>query len=437
MRKKVFAGLFLSMMGGLLCQMAALGAIPKDAVQYNGHSYRYYEALSWEPYSYINEDGETVDVREEDEYGHAKYSWEEAKKICEDMGGHLVTISDYDENRYGAVKSINKAIEDGRVICPKASDGSPHVDDVYIGLHDIDGDGVWNWVTGEATKPRTNYDYSWIPVWGNWDETAPEYFSDLDNSLTPYWECHYAVMNVYDKVGRLTYHGLWLPCPSKAIARIWDEQGDLIEKKIIESRNYSTGFICEWDYIESANEDEEADSQKTTGNTGTIQKGDTFTYNQGMFKVTETGTTITVEFCGPLLYMKKTQLKVPNTVTKDGKTCKVTSIAPNACKNNKTVKSVIIGSNVKKIGKNAFLNCTGLKKITLPASITSIGSSAFQGCKKLGTVTIKSLKLTAKTIGKNAFKGTSKKLVIKVPKKAKNEYKKFLKKKGNNKAKIK
>ena len=98
---------------------------------------------------------------------------------------------------------------------------------------------------------------------------------------------------------------------------------------------------------------------------------------------------------------------------------------------------MIIGSNVKKIGKNAFLNCTGLKKITLPASITSIGSSDFQGCKKLGTVTIKSLKLTAKTIGKNAFKGTSKKLVIKVPKKAKNAYKKFLKKKGNNKAKIK
>ena len=52
-------------------------------------------------------------------------------------------------------------------------------------------------------------------------------------------------------------------------------------------------------------------------------------------------------------------------------------------------------------------------------------------------ITIKSTKLKSGAIGKNAFKGTAKNLVVKVSKKQYKAYKKFLKKKGNKKVKIK
>lgn len=69
-------------------------------------------------------------------------------------------------------------------------------------------------------------------------------------------------------------------------------------------------------------------------------------------------------------------------------------IATKAVKNNKKVKSVVVGANVKKIANKAFFKCPNLKKIT-----------------------IKSVKFTKKNLNKKAFKGLHKKLVVKVPKK--------------------
>ena len=46
------------------------------------------------------------------------------------------------------------------------------------------------------------------------------------------------------------------------------------------------------------------------------------------------------------------------------------------------------------------------------------------------TITIKSTKLTSKSIASGAFKGLSKSVTIKVPKKQLKAYKKLLKKKG-------
>lgn len=101
---------------------------------------------------------------------------------------------------------------------------------------------------------------------------------------------------------------------------------------------------------------------------------------------------------------KKTSVKIPNTVKINGYTYKVTAIADKAFKNNKKIKSVTIGKNVKKIGKEAFYNC-----------------------KKLSKITIKSAVL--KTVGKNAIKNIYKKATIKVPKKQLKKYKKLFKSK--------
>lgn len=134
---------------------------------------------------------------------------------------------------------------------------------------------------------------------------------------------------------------------------------------------------------------------------------------------------------------KAKTITVPNTIKLDGATYKVTNIADNAFKSNKTITKIIIGNDVKTIGKNAFSGSTKLKTVIIGKNVIEIGANAFSGCKNLKTITIKSSKLTSKSVGKNAFKGTNKKLTIKVPKKKVSSYKKFLGKKGNSKVKVK
>ena len=51
-------------------------------------------------------------------------------------------------------------------------------------------------------------------------------------------------------------------------------------------------------------------------------------------------------------------------------------------------------------------------------------------CKKLKKIILKTKKKKKKTVGKNAFKGISKKVVIQCPKGMQKAYKSILKKKG-------
>ena len=132
-----------------------------------------------------------------------------------------------------------------------------------------------------------------------------------------------------------------------------------------------------------------------------------------IYKVTSSrSSSQTVAFIGNKV---KTSVTIPTTIKIKGATYKVTEISTNAFKNNHKLKKVVIGQNIVRIGKNAFY-----------------------GCKKLTSITIKSSRLTLKNIGKNAFKNTSPKATVKVPKKQKVLYNQILKKRGlNKKAKVK
>lgn len=176
----------------------------------------------------------------------------------------------------------------------------------------------------------------------------------------------------------------------------------------------------------------------------------TDTNNNASYKVTKL-TTLggTVQYTAPA-DKKAKAVVIPDIVTADGVTYKVTSIAKNAFAgytditsvkigNNitsipanafegcKKLKSVTIGKNVTTIGDKAFYKCTAITKITIPSKVKKIGKSAFDGCKKLKKITMTAGKL--KTIGKIAFKGIHKKAAFKVngAKKAKSALKKKLK----------
>ena len=137
-------------------------------------------------------------------------------------------------------------------------------------------------------------------------------------------------------------------------------------------------------------------------------------------------------FTAPAKKTAKT-VTVPATIKANGKTVKVTAIAPNALKGMKKLTKVTIGSNVTTIGKNAFANDAKLTTVTIGKNVKSIGARAFYKCKALKKITIKTKKLTKKTIGSKAFTGINKKAVIKSPKAKKAAYKKILLKKGMKK----
>ncbi|MDD6071532.1 MAG: choice-of-anchor I family protein [Clostridiales bacterium] len=157
-------------------------------------------------------------------------------------------------------------------------------------------------------------------------------------------------------------------------------------------------------------------------------------------------------------YQKSTDTKakkitIPDTVTLNGITYKVETIAKSAFKNNTKITKVTIGDNVKsieeeafsgcknlktvKLGKNvtsigdkAFYNCGKITSITIPSKVNKIGKQAFSKCKSLKKITIKTTKLTSKNVGSKAFKGIHSKVVVKAPKSKLKAYKSILKEKG-------
>lgn len=158
---------------------------------------------------------------------------------------------------------------------------------------------------------------------------------------------------------------------------------------------------------------EDATTQQPGGTTegSTVSQspknGDTITDNKSNAKYTVTDTVKkNVTYIAPVTIKAKT-ITIPATIKINGEIYKVTKIDKNALKGNKKVTKIVVGSNIQ-----------------------SIGNYAFSGCKKLKTIIIQSKKLTTKTVSKKAFKGITKKVVVKVPKKKRTAYKKLLKKKG-------
>lgn len=84
-----------------------------------------------------------------------------------------------------------------------------------------------------------------------------------------------------------------------------------------------------------------------------------------------------------------TSLTIPATVKIGKVKYKVVSVKANALKNNKKIKKLVIGKNVKKIGKKAFYNCKNLKSITIKSKkLASVGKKAFGRLNAKAVVTL-------------------------------------------------
>lgn len=81
-------------------------------------------------------------------------------------------------------------------------------------------------------------------------------------------------------------------------------------------------------------------------------------------------------------------INIPEEVTYNNKTYKVTVIGEDAFQLNKNLTSISIPETVRSIGASAFWGCEKLKSITLPSGITKIERSVFAACQSLKSVTI-------------------------------------------------
>ena len=79
---------------------------------------------------------------------------------------------------------------------------------------------------------------------------------------------------------------------------------------------------------------------------------------------------------------------IPEEVTINGRTLKVTSIENYSFFYSIELTSIFIGDNVTTIGKGAFKGCVGLTSIAIGNSVTTIGEEAFKQCHSLTSVTI-------------------------------------------------
>jgi beta-xylosidase len=94
-------------------------------------------------------------------------------------------------------------------------------------------------------------------------------------------------------------------------------------------------------------------------------------------------------------------IKIPSTVTYNGKTYTVAEIGREAFFDAQNLTSVTLPDTIQVIDPKAFMNCYSLTSITIPSGVTVINGSAFAYCKNLSTVNILSTDITIDTTAFN------------------------------------
>lgn len=135
-------------------------------------------------------------------------------------------------------------------------------------------------------------------------------------------------------------------------------------------------------------------TQQAGSQASKIEKGRT--YRSG--KLYYTVLSVTNQEVAAARPAKKTEKSsnIPNCVSINGVTCSVTEIRASAFQNNKKLRSVTIGKNVRKIGKKAFAGCRSLKKINIKSEkIAKAYPSSIKGIAKTAVINVPNRKIKA------------------------------------------
>ncbi len=102
-----------------------------------------------------------------------------------------------------------------------------------------------------------------------------------------------------------------------------------------------------------------------------------------------------------LEYIEK-EVRVPSTVTNNGRKYTVTGIGDSAFAYQYEIPSIVLPNTITYIGRRAFYFCYGATSANIPASVTNIGAEAFSGCVAMKDLTFEAVHTDAE---ENAFDG--------------------------------
>lgn len=288
--------------------------IPEEASTYNGHSYIVYPE---------------------------SMTWQEAKEYCENLGGHLVTISDADEQKF---------IED---LAEK------YTDKVSYWLGGYYSDAEWKWVDD------TEFSYT---NWDSWTDGEKEY-RQPDNFTGDEFYLRFANQKMQYE-NWYSNKGKWNDIANEADGTSGDVPLD------------SFGLICEWDNVSQDN---------TTETEATANIVDSGTCGDNLTWTLDTNGQLTIEGKGEMYnyytpYNKSADSppwryqKIKSVVIKSG----VTSIGNGAFGWQDDLGNVSIADTVTSIGVYSFFSCDSLVYLDsvyqISEKITSIGKGAFDLC---------------------------------------------------------
>lgn len=358
-------------------------------------------------------------------------TWTEAKADCEANGGHLVTITDEQEQ-----KAVQKLI----------SYDMPYA--AWIGATDEIVEGDWRWCTGEEFS-YTNWN-SGEPNNANSDLSEENYagiysanfkWNDFDGLLSYNYICEWDekpsenIFSQYKFYGlefKGHYYGLsqdklsWEEAKAscedvggKLVSINTEEEQALIERLLglAPSGNrwigaYKADGLWQWvdgEVLGYTN----WDPGEPNGNADTAH----IYYGNGnshdMHWDDAPGTMYYIcEWTGEPSadYFKKcvSDIIIPEKING----LPVTAIGNSVFANKKTISSVVIPDTVTTLGESVFNGCTGLTGVTIPEGVTSIGNYAFANCSNLETITLSE---TVKTVGACAFQNCAKLTEFTIP----------------------
>jgi len=150
--------------------------------------------------------------------------WTDAREVCEEKGGHLVTITSQEEEDF-----IEGLIEDN---------GSSDIYHYWLGATDEDEEGVWRWVDGEVFWEGGPASKGGHPVGGmyeNWLSSQP------NNSVKENPEGHdYLEIQVTQGNEGMAEYMTWTDLPNDGVAFGYQGAPDYNDTQYC-------GCICEWD----------------------------------------------------------------------------------------------------------------------------------------------------------------------------------------------
>ena len=95
---------------------------------------------------------------------------------------------------------------------------------------------------------------------------------------------------------------------------------------------------------------------------------------------------------------------IPETVTYDNASYKVTSLGKECFFFNRSLTSISLPAGITSLGDYCFYGCSSLISISLPSGITSLGNGCFYGCSSLISISLPS---GITSLGKGCFDGCS------------------------------